>query len=62
MKKGDLLRSNTTNEFWEVTEGETFKALSDEVFYNGEFQIETEKGWIPSVFFYNIKDGEFVVY
>ena len=62
MNKGDLLTSNTTNSIWNVTKGETLIALSDERYRNGEFEIKTSKGWIPSVFFYNIDNlGNFTI-
>jgi hypothetical protein len=55
MKKGDTLTANWTSALWDLTEGEKLIALSGEKFYNGEFHIQTSKGWLPSVFFYDMK-------
>ena len=52
MKKGDTLISNTTNSVWGITKGEELTAKSNERFRNGECEVNTSKGIIPSVFFY----------
>ena len=50
METGDKVICITTNSVWKITKGEILTALSNEQFRNGEHEIKTDKGWIPSVY------------
>ena len=50
MKKGTIAYSKLNSTIWDLTKGEKLNILSEPKFGNGEYQIKTNKGWVPTVF------------
>ena len=50
MKNPKTYYANHTSSIWDIKKGEELKAKGKPFFDNGEFQINTNKGWIPLVF------------
>jgi hypothetical protein len=50
MEKGNVYYSKLTSSIWDIKKGEKLTIKGKPVFGNGEYQVKTNKGYIPTVF------------